>query len=447
MSFAEKFESGMEKVLVPISSQLNSQRHICAIRDAFILEFPLTMAGSIMTLLNYAVLSPDGFIAKILHLSSFIPNLASYQAIFSPVLNGSSNILAILTVFLIARNIAKSLNADDLLTGLTAISVFFIIYPSYVSGKGVNYLVTTYLGAQGLFVAIIVGLLVGELMSRLSKSDKLEIKMPPQVPPAVSRSFKVLIPIIIITAIFSIINFLVLKIAPQGINGLVYTIIQKPLTRLGGNISSVIIIAVIQNFLWILGIHGPNTLAAVRSAIFTEADNANLLYVAHHGSSIGAPFPVTWTAMNDAFANIGGSGCTLGLVISILLVSRVKENRSIAKLSLAPGIFNINEPIIFGLPIVLNPIFMIPFVLTPVVNIIIGYILVVVVKIIPPIAYGIPWTTPGPFIPFLGSGGTNILSLVFGFVCLAVSILTYLPFVIVANKVEEKRISAEQNKE
>lgn len=440
----DKFQAAIEMVLVPVATKLNSQRHICAVRDAFVLLFPLTMSGSLMILLNYVLLSPDGFIARMLHLGDLIPNLASYQAIFTPVLNGSTNILSILTVFLVGRNIAKDLKADDLLTGLTALSVFFIIYPSYVNVNGTNHLVTTYLGAQGLFVAIIVGLAVGEVMARLSKADKLEIKMPPQVPPAVSRSFKVLIPIIITTTLFSIINYIILKFSPEGINGLIYTVIQKPLTSLGGNISSVIVIALVQNVLWILGIHGPNTLSAIRSAIFTEADNANLLYVAQHGSSIGAPYPVTWGAMNDAFANIGGSGCTLGLVIAILLFSKAKEQRGIAKLSLAPGIFNINEPVIFGLPIVLNPIYIVPFVLTPIANILVGYTAVVIIKIIPPVSYGVPWTTPGPLIPFLGSGGSNIMSLVIGFICLLVSIAIYSPFVIAASKAEEKNILDEQ---
>ena len=127
MNFMDKFNSVIERALVPVAAKLNSQRHICAIRDAFILTFPLTMAGSLMILLNFVLLSPDGFIADLLNLGELIPNLADYQAIFSPVLKGSTDILAILVTFLIARNIAKSLGGDDLLTGLTALSVFFII--------------------------------------------------------------------------------------------------------------------------------------------------------------------------------------------------------------------------------------------------------------------------------------------------------------------------------
>ena len=422
-----KFEMMIEKLLVPVATKLNSQRHICAIRDAFILTFPLTMAGSLMVLLNFVLLSPDGFIADLLHLGDLIPNLSDYQAIFSPVLKGSTDILAILVVFLIARNLAKSLGADDLLTGLTAVSVFFIIYPS----AGENGFQTTYFGPQGLFVSIIVGLLVGEIMSKLSKTPKLEIKMPEQVPPAVARTFKVLIPIIIVTIGFSIANFLLLKVAEGGIHTLVYNILQAPLTKLGSSIWSTIIMALVSNLLWIMGIHGPNTIAAVRDTMYAEANAANLKYVTENLTAWGAPFPNTW-ALNDAFANYGGSGMTLGLLIAIFIFSKAKDQRDIAKLSLAPGLFNINESVIFGLPIVLNPIFIIPFILVPVINILIGYA-AISLELIPPIAYGVPWTTPGPLIPFLGTGGV-FMGLVVGIVCLAVSVLVYAPFVIASNK-------------
>lgn len=442
MSIMDKFQSAIERLLVPIASKINSQRHICAVRDAFILSFPLTMAGSLMVLLNNVLLSPDGFIIKMLKLDKVFPNIGQCQAIFSPVLKGSADIFAILVVFLIARNLAKQLKSDDLLTGLTAISVYFIVYPDYLSVEGTNYITTRFTGAQGLFVAIIVGLLVGELMSILSKSEKLEIKMPEQVPPAVARTFKVLLPIIITTITFSILNFIVKKFAPGGLHELVYNLLQTPLTKLSQSVGSVLVLSFLSQALWVMGIHGPNTIAAIRDTMFSEAGNANLLYVSAHSTAWGAPYPVTYSGLASAFTEYGGSGCTLGLIIAILIFSKTKDQKSIAKLSLAPGLFNINEMVIFGLPIVLNPIYIIPFVLTPIVNIMIGYTSICILKIIPPVAYGIPWTTPGPLMPFLGTGG-NILALVIGFICLGVSVLIYSPFVIAANKAAQKEIEKE----
>ena len=429
MSFMEKFQAQIERFLVPLASKLNSQRHICAVRDAFILTFPLTMAGSLMVLINSVFLSPDGFVCKMLRLQKIFPNIAEYQAIFSPVLKGSTDILAILVTFLIARNLAKQLKSDDLLSGLT--------YPDYVNVEGAKHLATQFFGPQGLFVAIIVGLLVGELMSALSKSNKLEIKMPEQVPPAVARTFKLLVPIIITTVSFTFVNFFIKKIAPGGLNEIIYNVIQQPLTKLSQNVGSVLILTLISQTLWVMGIHGPNTIAAVRDTMFSEVTNANLSYAAANGTAWGAPYPVTFNALYDGFGAYGGSGATLGLIIALFLFSKAKEQKSIAKLSFAPGLFNINEMVIFGLPIVLNPIYIIPFILTPLVNITIGYLATSVMRIIPPVAYGVPWTTPGPLAPFLGTGG-NIMGLVIGLICLAVSVFTYAPFVIAASKAELK---------
>ncbi|MGV1236061.1 PTS sugar transporter subunit IIC [Enterococcus hirae] len=397
------------------------------------LSFPLTMAGSLMVLLNNVFLSADGFMFKILQFDKLFPGIVKFQAVFAPVVKGSADIFSILIVFLIARNLAKLMEGDDLLTGLTAISVYFIIYPDYFDNEGVNYLTNQYMGAQGLFVAILVGLLVGELMSRLAKSDKLEIKMPEQVPPAVARSFKVLIPIIITTIFFSVLNYFVKMAAPGGLHELIYNIIQTPLTRMSQSLFSVIILALLSQLLWAMGIHGPNTIAAIRDTMFSEAGNANLLHYAESGTTWGAPYPITYSGLATAFAEYGGSGATLGLIIAILIFSKNKESKSIGKLSFVPGLFNINEMVIFGLPIILNPIYIIPFIIAPLVNIMIGYTAVMILKIMPPVTIGIPWTTPGPLMPFLGTGG-NIVALFVGFICLAVSVLIYSPFVIAANK-------------
>ena len=433
MSFMDKFQSAIEKLLVPLATKLNAQRHICAVRDAFILSFPLTMAGSLMVLLNNVFLSADGFMYKILQFDKLFPGILKFQAVFAPVVKGSADIFSILIVFLIARNLAKLMEGDDLLTGLTAISVYFIIYPDYFNNEGANYLTNQYMGAQGLFVAILVGLLVGELMSRLAKSDKLEIKMPEQVPSAVARSFKVLIPIIITTIFFSVLNYFVKMAAPGGLHELIYNIIQTPLTRMSQSLFSVLILALLSQSLWAMGIHGPNTIAAIRDTMFSEAGNANLLDYAKSGTTWGAPFPITYSGLATAFAEYGGSGATLGLIIAILIFSKNKESKSIGKLSFVPGLFNINEMVIFGLPIILNPIYIIPFIIAPLVNIMIGYTAVMILKIMPPVTIGIPWTTPGPLMPFLGTGG-NIVALFVGFICLAVSVLIYSPFVIAANK-------------
>lgn len=343
------------------------------------------------------------------------------------------NILSIFIAYLVARNLAKYFKADDMLVGMTGIACFMILYSPSIIKDGVTYLPTTYLGAQGLFVAMIVGGLVGEFLPRLTRIKKMQIKMPEMVPPAVARSFNGLIPIVIMIMLFSMLNYGLSLISPQGINDIIYKSIQTPLTHIGVNLFGVIIIAIVQNLLWLVGIHGPNTLNALRSIIFTEADLKNQTFINAHGTAWGVPNRATWSVLNDVFANMGGSGMTLGLIIAIFLVSRRKDYREIAKLALVPGLFNINEPLMFGLPIVLNPIMAIPLVLTPVINILVGYTVTVIFNWIPTPAFGLTWTTPGPLMPFLGTGG-NWLGLIIGFVCLGISVLTYMPFVLAANK-------------
>lgn len=437
-----KFNAFMEKTLVPVATKLNNQRHVAAVRDSFMFIFPLTMASSIVILLNNLIFSKEGFIAKLLFLPKFFPNLESAQKVLASAANGTINIMSIFIAFLVASLLAKHFKADDMLAGLTSVAVFIIMYPApFGLDNGVNVMQTTYLGAQGLFVAMLVGGVVGEFLPKLFNNPKLKITMPEMVPPAVSRSFSGLIPIVLVIMAASVVSFLISLVAPNGINEVIYDTIQTPLRNIGGNIFGVLVIAFTQNLLWAIGIHGPNTLNAVRAAIFTEPDMANLAHINATGGLKDVPYPETWAMLNDAFANMGGSGMTLGLIIAIFIASRRPEYKEIAKMSLIPGIFNINEPLIFGLPIVLNPILVVPFVLTPMINIVFGYLVTVVFKIIPSPAIGVPWTTPGPLIPFLGTGG-NFLALIIGFVCLGISVLVYLPFVIAANKAAENEMAS-----
>lgn len=440
MGLMENMQAKMDATLVPLAAKLNGQRHVAAVRDAFTLAFPMTLAGSIIILLNYAVLSPDGFIAKILHLGTLIPNLADYQNVFTPIMNGTTNIMSILIVFLTAYKLAEEKDGDKLLASLCAVATFFIIYPPYVDGA----LPMTFMGAQGLFVALIIGLIVGEVIPAMEKNKKLCIKMPDSVPPAVAQSFNLVIPIIIVFVGAAVINYILGFVAEGGIQYVIYNAIQVPFASLGSNIFTILTFTVAQQFLWMIGIHGPNTLSAIRTVMFAEQDIANLAYFGANGTTIGTLFPLTWKSINDGFGNTGGSGATLGLIIAIFLVARKdKQQTTIAKLAFAPGLFNINEPLMFGLPIVMNPIYLIPFILAPISGDLIGYFTTIVFKIIPPVTVDVGWTTPGFLIPFLGSGGTNYLSLVVGILCVAVSTLIYLPFVRAAAKVNMKNAEEE----
>lgn len=266
----DKLQAAMEKTFVPITAKMNSQRHVAALRDAFTLVFPLTMAGSIVVLINYVFLDPNGFVASLLHLDKLIPNLASYQNIFTPVIAGTTNIMAILIYFLVGYQLAQEMKGDKLLCGITSLAVFFILYPSTTALKdGTQVWATTYFGAQGLFVALIFGMISTEILTRLSRIEKLRIKMPEMVPPAVAQSFNLLIPIMIVLAVASLSSFIFKNITAGGIQVVIYNAIQAPMTSLGSSMGTILVFVVVQQFLWILGIHGSNTLSALRQVIFT----------------------------------------------------------------------------------------------------------------------------------------------------------------------------------
>ncbi|MGX6978214.1 PTS sugar transporter subunit IIC [Vagococcus elongatus] len=437
----KKFTSWLEKTIIPIATVLNSNRFLAAIRDGFILTFPLTMATSIVALINSLFLDPESLVARLLFLPKLFPNLTDAQSVLSTVMYGTINIMSLFIVFLVAEHLAKHHKADSTTVGITAVASFMIIYPIPEWTENGSFLKTDYLGAKGLFVAMLIGCLVGEFLPKLTRNEKLKIKLPEMVPPAVSRSFSALIPVLLTILITTIIAFIGTKFAGDGLNELVYTWIQTPLRKLGANIFGVYIITFMLGLLWFFGIHGPATLNPIISAIFTESDLINSEHILAGKPLADVPYPDTYAMLSGAYAYMGGAGMTLGLLIAILAVSKRSDYREVAKMGLVPGIFNINEPVIFGLPLVLNPIMAVPFILTPIVSMSIAYVATVVLKWVVPAGIGVPWTTPGPILSFLATGGTW-QGLLLGVVCLLSSVLIYIPFL----KAADKYAGAEESK-
>lgn len=423
-----------EKYFMPYATKLNGIKGFIAIRDAFIQIFPLTFVGSIVVCINVVLLSSTGFIGQFL--VKFIPNLDSFQAILSPVSNGTINLMAVFIVFLIARNMALQYKEDGLKAGLTSLAAFFILYPPKVDGM----LTESYLGANGIFVAIITGLLVGYGFSKFTKMDKLQIKMPEQVPPEVAKSFMVAIPSAIVIIMTSVVAYIVSFIEPQGLNALIYSALQKPIQSLGATPFTPLILIFIAMILWSVGIHGTFTVSPIYLTLYASMNIANISYAAEAGTTAGSPYPYTWFALFENYGCIGGTGNTLALIVAILILSRRKgwkrdDYTKTAKIGLIPGLFCINEPIIFGLPIVLNPVLVIPFILCPIVSMGLGALMIASGFVLPG-TLDVGWTTPQPIKAFLSSSGSweTALSVIIVFI---ICVLIYLPFVMMANKESE----------
>ena len=289
------------------------------------------------------------------------------------------------------------------------------------------------LGATGLFTGMIVGILAVELFCFFEKQDALKIKMPEQVPPGVARAFEVLVPATITLIITACIGSACYNLTGLYLNDVIKNGIQGPLGAVGATIPGVMIIYVVIMLFWLVGIHGNNMLSAVKEALFTPLALQNV-EAFNKGET---PKNIINMYALQMWGEFGGSGVTIGLVIAIMIFGKREDNKAIAGLSLVPGLFNINETVTFGIPMVLNPILGIPFVVAPLITIIIGYVLTVI-GFCPVACLTVPWTTPPIVFGFLACGA-SVMGAVTQAILIVVSTVIYTPFLISYEKYQNKQ--------
>jgi len=285
---------------------------------------------------------------------------------------------------------------------------------------------TSYMGATGLFTGLIVGILGMELYCALRKVDALKIKMPDQVPPGVAKAFEVTIPTCLALIIVGAVGWCSTTFLGLDLNSLISTYVQEPLKQvIGGNIFAVVILYIL---FWCVGIHGNNMVSAVKESIFTPMIVENMSVFSATDDASQAPNVLNITMM-QMFAEWGGSGVTLGLIIAIFIFGKKEDTRAIATLSVVPGMLNINETMTFGIPLVLNPILDIPFIFACCATIVLGYFLTSI-GFCPKCVVQAPWTTPPIIFGFLATGG-NIMGSVSQLLAIALSTLIYTPFLLI----------------
>lgn len=217
------------------------------------------------------------------------------------------------------------------------------------------------------------------------------------------------------------------------INDWVVEFIQKPLLGMSQGFVSVIVVTFLQQLFWFFGLHGSNILAPIVDGVYLTAQTQNLEIMnrLHDASQM----PYMWVRGSfDAYCMMGGSGVTLGLLISILFFSKREDSKAIAKLATPMGVFNINEPVIFGLPIVLNPLYLIPWLIVPPICAMIGYA-ATAVGLVPPVYVTVPWVMPVGIYATLATGG-NLMAGAVAIFNLFVSFIIWTPFVLLANRVK-----------
>ena len=288
-----------------------------------------------------------------------------------------------------------------------------------------------YTASKGLFLGMIIALLSVELFTKLCKSKYLKINMPYSVPSNVTSSFNNLFPFALTIIIFAAINYTVVQLAGLSLYDIIYTFIQKPLQAVVQGLPGVLLLMLVAQIFWCVGIHGNQIIKPVRDPLLNAAILANTDIVANPNYN-PADLNIISMSFWDTYGNIGGSGCVVGLLIACLVFSKREDYKQVAKLSIAPNIFNISETLHFGLPIMLNPLLMIPFIITPLATMAFGYFMTII-GFSDILVYAFPWTTP-PFINAWIASGGSIGTVITQALCIVISIAIYTPFVIIANK-------------
>jgi len=258
--------------------------------------------------------------------------------------------------------------------------------------------------------------------------------MPDGVPPTVAQSFSDLIPISIVVIVFLLIRILFVLTPFSDSFTFVYTILQTPLQNIGDSLGAMIFVYFLAHILWFFGIHGTNVTGAVFNPILLVLSTENQAAI----QAGLAPMHIINQQFQDLFATFGGGGSTLSLLIAMFFFCKSKRIKQLGKLAIIPGIFGINEPVIFGLPIVLNPTIAIPFILVPMLNIVISWFTMNIGLV--PITNGalLPWTTPPIISGFLASGWQGAILQLF---LIILGVIIYLPFI----KTIDKEYLLEEN--
>ncbi|WP_166082264.1 PTS sugar transporter subunit IIC [Erysipelothrix anatis] len=352
----EKFTNSLEKILMPITNYMNSNKYVLAIRDSFTIMMPVVIIGSFALLFNILLFSTSG-------LAQFkgFEWLSNYSSIMSTVVFATINCMSLWIVFLMGYSLADKDGQSRLLPALIATVSFLVVSDQE------NLL--SNLGATSLFLAFIVSIISSIVFGKLSRIEKIKIKLPDSVPPMISQSFNALIPAWITVTIFGIFSGVLFGTTGLYINSIIYNIIQVPFNQIVGSQLGVSIIVVLSQLLWWMGIHGHMAMNVIAKPVRAAAIAANIAAV----SAGLVPKEFYTLAYVHLFTNLGGSGIVISLALSILVFSKKKEYKDITKVSMVPLICGISEPMVFGLPIMLNPIFLIPFVLVPLITANIGY--------------------------------------------------------------------------
>lgn len=430
----DKFIGIIEQKIMPVANRIGTQRHMTAIRKGIIATMPLTIVGSFFTiLLNIPI-------------ESIAAVIEPYREILDIPFRYTVGILALYATFGIASSLAKSYRLDSLTAGILALMSFLIVAapPTRIledmgevtAGRYIN---IANLGSGSLFGAIVTAIISVEIY-RFFIEKKITIRMPDGVPPEVTNSFVALIPGAVILIFFWIIRHML----GFDLNGFLSQLLMPLKGVLAGNsLFGGLLTVFLICFFWVLGIHGPAIMGPVIRP-FWDISIAENIDAFNAGTSAHAMPNIFTEQFLQWFVWIGGAGTTLALVV-LFMFSKSKYLKSLGRLSILPGLFNINEPMIFGAPVVMNPVLGIPFILAPLVTTTLSYILTVS-GVVPMMVARLPFAMPAPIAVWMSTNWSVAAGLlVIGNFLITLAI--YYPFFKVFEKQQLAREAEEQAKE
>lgn len=412
----QKFMDWLQSTVMPPMARIGNNKYLVSIRNGLVLTLPAIISGSVfMILANIPIPVWTHFIKP-------------YVGMMGVAVNASFGIISLLAVIGIGFQLSQELGVDAISgAGLSTMAFILLSFNDKFTLDTANF------SSSGLFTAIITAFVSVSIFNFFKKRD-IVIKLPAGVPPAVSNSFVALIPGFVILILFWTVR------VPLGVDvNQVVQAIFHPLLFAMNTLPGILVYTLLVSLLWVCGIHGDMTLEGIADPIFLQFLTANATALAHH-----QPLPYN-TAMgfSSLFVNVGGTGATITLVL-LMLFSKSKTYRDLGRLAFPSALFEINEPVIFGFPLVMNPITMIPFIVVPLVLATGSFLLMSIGWVSAPSAM-VPWTMP-PVIGPLMATNWDWRAAVWSAVELVIATAAYYPFFKAAEKQmltdEQKQVTA-----
>lgn len=416
--------------LGPIAAKIGNQRHLKAISSGMMFGLPFIVIGSFFLIFANPPINMDQYNPETANF--FMQFLAgwkefavtNYDLITAPY-NLTMGLIGLISVFGIAYSLANEYKLNPSMNGMIATVTFMMVCTPVTEGT----IQLNYLGTNGLFVAILIGLLVVEV-TRLFEVKNIKISMPDSVPPMVVTFINTLLPLLANILIFYGMNIIFIAATKQTFPEAIMNILT-PATDIAGSLGGFLLIVTLGNILWLFGINGSSIIFPIVFTLGIAQTGLNAEQMLN-----GETLDHVMNLQMFRVSVLGGAGNTLGLVL-LMIRSKVPEYRTIGKLSLIPGICSINEPVIFGLPIVFNPILAIPFLFTPIVSLLLTYFAQSLGLI------GLGFIVDPSFTPFFAQAYLSSMdwrNVVFYCLLVVVSVLIYYPFFKVMEKNQTKLV-------